>query len=146
MSGGTQVTRDVNGTSGFIGVSMPVPLFDRGRGPIARATADIAASERALEAEAAEARADLERAATVLAQRREALARFEQTVAGATPALRQMAEDAYREGTADILDLLDSMRAMRDIQLSRIQQLEATTLAEEEVVAAAGLDTPPVTP
>jgi outer membrane protein TolC len=51
-----------------------------------------------------------------------------------------MAEDAYREGSADILDLLDANRSLRDFQLARIQQLEAVKLAEESVVGAAGLD------
>jgi cobalt-zinc-cadmium efflux system outer membrane protein len=56
------------------------------------------------------------------------------------PTLRRMAEDAYREGSADILELLDANRSLRDFQLARVQQLEAVKLAEEDVIAAAGLD------
>jgi hypothetical protein len=32
------------------------------------------------------------------------------------------------------------MRSLKDIQLTHVQQLEATKLAEEAVVSAAGLD------
>jgi outer membrane protein TolC len=56
------------------------------------------------------------------------------------PTLRRMAEAAYQEGSADILELLDANRSLRDFQLTRVQQLEAVKLAEESVVSAAGLD------
>ena len=55
------------------------------------------------------------------------------------PTLRRMAEDAYREGSADILELLDANRSLRDFQLTRVQQLEGVKLAEETVIGAAGL-------
>ena len=54
-----------------------------------------------------------------------------------------MAEDAYREGSADILELLDAMRSQKDIAIAHVQQLEVAKLAEESLVAAAGLDAPP---
>ena len=142
VSGGTQVTNDVTGTSAFFGFSMPLPFFDRNQGAIAKANAQVNADQRALEAELAEAHADVERAANVLVRRREALTRLESQVVQRTPILRQMAEDAYREGSADILELLDAMRSLKDIQLTHVQQLESTKLAEEAVVSAAGLDAP----
>src|SRR5262249_51784349 len=77
FSAGTQMTRDVTGTSTFFGFSMPLPLFDRGQGAIAKATAQIRSQDLALEAELAEARADIERATIVLAKRREALMELE---------------------------------------------------------------------
>ena len=57
------------------------------------------------------------------------------------PALRQMAEDAYREGSGNILDLLDAMRSQRTIQLSHVQQLESAREARGETLrAVTGLD------
>jgi cobalt-zinc-cadmium efflux system outer membrane protein len=142
VSGGTQLTTDVTGQSAFFGFSMPLPFFDRNQGAIAKANAQVDADQRALEAELAEARADVERVANVLVKRREALTRLESQVVQRTPMLRQMAEDAYREGSADILELLDAMRSLKDIQLTHVPQLESTKLAEEAVVSAAGLDAP----
>jgi cobalt-zinc-cadmium efflux system outer membrane protein len=140
VSGGAQLTNDVAGQSIFFGLSTPLPFFDRNQGAIAKATAQIDADQKALDAELAESRAEVERAATVLLKRREALTRLEGQVVQRTPMLRQMAEDAYREGSADILELLDAMRSLKDIQLTHVQQLESTKLAEEAVVSAAGLD------
>ncbi len=140
LSGGTQVTRDVNGTSAFVGFSLPLALFDHNQGAVARATAQIAAVDLSLQAGLGEARAAIERAATVLKKRREALQALEGAVMEQIPTLRRMAEDAYREGTADILELLDANRSLRDFQLARVQQVEAVKLAEETVIGAAGLD------
>ncbi len=146
VSGGHQTTRDVNGTSAFVGFSIPLSLFDHNQGAVARATAQSGAADLLLQAGLAEARAEIERAATVLQMRREALRAFEGAVADRLPALRQMAEDAYREGSADILELLDANRSLKDLQLARVQQLEAVKLAEEALTGAAGLDATEPTP
>jgi outer membrane protein, heavy metal efflux system len=143
FSAGTQMTHEVTGTSTFFGFSMPLPLFDRNQGAIAKATAQIRADDLTLEAELAEARADIERTTTVLAKRREALTELEARVVQRVPMLRRMSEDAYREGGADILELLDAMRSVKDIEIAHVQQLESAKLAEELVVAAAGLDVGP---
>jgi cobalt-zinc-cadmium efflux system outer membrane protein len=140
FSAGTQMTQSVNGTSMFLGFSMPLPFFDRNQGAIARANAQIRAEDLALNAELAEAHADIERATTVLAKRRAALSELETRVVQRIPILRRMSEDAYREGGADILELLDAMRSMKDIQIAHVQQLESSKLAEELVVSVAGLD------
>ena len=143
FSAGTQMTQSVTGTSTFFGFSMPLPFTDRGQGAIARASAQIRAQDLALEAELAEAHADIERATTVLAKRRAALDELETRVVQRVPSLRRMSEDAYREGGADILELLDAMRSVKDIQIAHVQQLESSKLAEEVVVSVAGLDNQP---
>jgi outer membrane protein, heavy metal efflux system len=140
LSGGTQTTRDVNGTSAIVGFSVPLLFFDHNQGAVAKATAQIDAADLSIQAGLAEARAEIERAATVLKKRRDALHVFEGAVSERVPTLRRMAEDAYREGSADILELLDANRSLRDFQLARVQQLEAVKLAEETVIGAAGLD------
>ena len=58
------------------------------------------------------------------------------------PLLRRMAEDSYREGRSSVLELLDASRTWREIAELRIHQRELARLAEEDVVAAAGLDAP----
>jgi cobalt-zinc-cadmium efflux system outer membrane protein len=140
FSAGTQMTQSVNGTSTFLGFSMPLPFFDRNQGAIAKANAQVRAQGLALDAELAEAHADIERATTVLAKRRAALNELETRVVQRIPMLRRMSEDAYREGGADILELLDAMRSVKDIQIAHVQQLESSRLAEELVVSVAGLD------
>jgi cobalt-zinc-cadmium efflux system outer membrane protein len=140
ISGGAQTTRDVNGTSAFVGLSVPLPFFDQNQGPIAKASAQISAADLDLQAGLAEARAQIENAAAVLSKRKEGLQVFETSITQRVPVLRRMAEDAYREGNADILELLDANRSLRDVQLARVQQLEAVKLAEETLISAAGID------
>jgi cobalt-zinc-cadmium efflux system outer membrane protein len=143
ISGGLQTTREVTGTSALFGVSVPLPFFDRNQGAIAKATAQMTAADLELQAAQAEVRAQIENSALVLAKRKEALRTFEGAVTDRVPVLRRMAEDAYREGSADILELLDANRSLRDLQVERVQQLEAVKLAEETLISAASLDLGP---
>jgi cobalt-zinc-cadmium efflux system outer membrane protein len=140
LSGGALFTRQDTGTSVFFGASVPLPIFDRNRGAIARATAEIDAETRAAAAELAEARAEVERTRAVFVSRRQTLATVENDLVQRVPTLRRMAEDAYREGQGSILELLDASRSLKDIQLLHVKQLEMTKLAEEAVISAAGLD------
>jgi outer membrane protein, heavy metal efflux system len=87
-----------------------------------------------------EARAEIERTRATFASRRETLATVKSDVLQRVPTLRRMAEDAYRERRGSILELLDASRSLKDIQLLHVKQLELSKLAEEAVVAAAGLD------
>ncbi|HEX4439015.1 MAG TPA: TolC family protein [Thermoanaerobaculia bacterium] len=140
LNGGAQLTQDVRGTSAVFGLTLPLPLFDRNQGAVARARAQLDVETRHVQAETARARADLERAAETLAGRRRALGVIETEIEQRAPTLRRMAEDAYREGQAGILELLDATRSLKEIQILRIHQLESTKLAEQDVIAAAGLD------
>jgi cobalt-zinc-cadmium efflux system outer membrane protein len=142
LAAGAVVTDDVYSTSVYFGLSLPLPLFDRNQGAVARAAAEANADTLALEAEEAEARAEIERAAAVLRERRATLKTLEADVAQRVPELRRMAEDAYREGSGGILELLDAFGSLKDIRLRELQQQEAARLAEDEVIAAAGLDLP----
>jgi outer membrane protein, heavy metal efflux system len=142
LSGGALFTRQDTGTSVFFGASVPLPLFDRNRGPIARARAEIDAETRATNAELAEARAELERTRAVFVSRRQTLATVESELVQRVPTLRRMAEDAYREGQGSILELLDASRSLKEIELLHVKQLEMTKLAEDAVISAAGLDAP----
>jgi len=100
----------------------------------------LTAADLDLQASLAEAQAEVESAADNLAKRRAALSAFETSVGQRAASLQQMAEDAYREGSADILELLDANRSLREIQLTRVEQREAVKLAEEQVISAAALD------
>ena len=140
INGGTQTTRDVNGNSFVLGVSVPLQIFDRNQGPIAKAQARVAQVELQTKASLAEARAEIDHAAAVLRQRLETRQAYLRSVGERLPNLQKMAETAYREGAADILELLDAQRSLRDYELTKVQQSEAVTLAEEAVIASAALD------
>ena len=142
LAAGTLVTRDENSTSAFFGVSVPLPIFDRGQGTIGKALAEEHAETLALDAEITDARAALVRSSALLVKRREALARLEREVMERMPTMRRMAEDAYREGAGTILELLDAFRTAKERRLLHAEQLEKVKLAEAEVVATAGIEEP----
>ncbi|MCK8502810.1 TolC family protein [Myxococcus fulvus] len=146
LEAGAVVTRREDSTIGYLGLSLPMPLFDRNQGAIARASAEVDAETRALDAEVAEARAELTRAHAVLAGRHRALATLERDVVERLPTLRRMAEDAYREGRGSILELLDAFRSLKDLRLQHLEQREAVQQAEAAVLFASGLETLPQTP
>ncbi len=139
---GAQVTHNADSVSAVWGLSVPLPFLDRNQGPIARASAEVESQAMAVEAESAEAHAEVERARGVLLKRREALASLEQQVVDRLPALRKMAEDAYREGRTGILELLDAFRSARELRVQDLQQRESAKLAEAVVISASGLDAP----
>lgn len=136
---GTLLTQREDSAAVLFGFSMPVPIFDRGQGAIARAEAEVRAGERAVAAELAESRAELERAHAVFSQEKETLRLVEEQMVDRIPALQRMAEEAYRGGSTGILELLDSFRSVQEIRLTHLAQREAVKLAEADLIAAAGL-------
>lgn len=130
LSLGRTWTSEPFGAANFIGFSTEVPVFDSRQGPLARAQAELRAAERRREAVEAEAGVELQRLVEALRQRREALQRFERQVDLRSPALRHMAEDAYRLGRSTVLELIDAARTRADAQVTGID-LRALTVQQE---------------
>ncbi len=90
------------------GLSIPLPLFDRGQGALGRSNAEaMSARVRSQQTELL-ARREVESAAAVMRIRVVAWRRFRDIVAPDIERMRQMAELAYREGRASIVELLDA--------------------------------------
>lgn len=106
---------------------------------MARAEAEKQSAIRQRQLMVARTRRDLERAAELLARRRETLDRFADQVLSRVPKMRQMAEDAYRFGKGGLLDLLDASRSRTALRINYLDLLEAETQAELEVLRATGL-------
>jgi cobalt-zinc-cadmium efflux system outer membrane protein len=138
LSAGGQFTDNASSDSFVAGVSLGLPILDRGQGEIARATARAGAADLEMAARAAETRADLDRALDVLRQRRDALAHLDRDVMERLPDLRRMSEDAYREGSSDLLDLLDASRTRAAARQSRLDVVEAVVQTEIDVLALTG--------
>ena len=107
---GTAFTDQPYGNATYAGVSVDLPIFDRGQGGMARASAEKHAALLKRELLLAATRQELERAVAVLSRRRATLAEFDRDVLAPLPSLKQMAEDAYRLGKTGLLELLDSSR------------------------------------
>lgn len=139
VSVGSVWTNSPYSNTSYIGLSVELPLFDRKQGQIARAQAQKQQALLSLQSLAAESRADLERAAEILTQRKATLAKFESEALSRLPSLERMAEDAYRFGKGGLLELLDATRARTEIKLSYLSLLEALVKAEVDALSASGL-------
>jgi len=139
LSAGAALGQDAGNTTAVAGLSFPLPLFDRGQGPIARARAQQHAAELELQALREESHAELQRSVAVLERRREAMAELEKQVMERLPEMRRMAEDAYREGQGGILELLDALRSLTSVRQIHLDDLEAVKLAEIDSLFLAGM-------
>jgi cobalt-zinc-cadmium efflux system outer membrane protein len=138
LSLGRTWTNEPFGAANFIGLSTEVPLFDTRQGQLSKAQADLRAAERRREALEAEAEVELARLLDALAQRRAALERFERNVDVRSPALRQMAEDAYRLGRSTVLELIDAARTRVDARVTAIDLRTFAVQQELRILAITG--------
>lgn len=136
---GTAFTDKPYGNTSFSGVSVDLPIFDRGQGGMARAVAEKHASQLKRELLMATTRQELERAVDVLVRRRATLAKAEKEMIAPLSTLKQMAEDAYRLGQTGLIELLDSSRTRTEIRLNYLELLQNEVEAELDVMTAAGL-------
>jgi len=138
VTAGVEWHDPTGGEKGYLptfGISIPVPLWDRNRGPIAAARAGLLRAQAELEAaqrEGAAALAAAERsraAAAVSVERgRALLAHAERVVALSTR--------GYREGAFPITTVIDARRAARDVLRQYVQDLAALRAAESAAALA----------
>jgi len=130
-------TTDPEGIALTVGISIPLPLFDRNQGAIARARAQEHAAELEHHATTAELTADLTRAVAIERARHAAAAQFEADAIERLPRVRTMAEASYRAGQGGIVELLDALDAITEARLREIELVAAVLDAELDVRAAA---------
>lgn len=138
VSVGRSWTSEPYGSANFVGFSVEIPFLDSRRGPLARAESEASAATLRRELAEAEVAANMERYAGVIAARQNALQRHEQDAAHRLPALKSMAEDAYRLGRGTVFDLLDATRSRHEIQQARIDLLSALIDAQLRLLALGG--------
>jgi outer membrane protein, heavy metal efflux system len=130
-------TTDPQGIALTVGVAIPLPLFDRNQGAIARARAQQRAAELDHRATSDELTVDLARSTAVETARCAAVARFRAAAVERLPRVRTMAEAAYRSGQGGIVELLDALGAITEARLRDIDLVAAALDAELDVRAAA---------
>ena len=138
LSLGRTWTSDPFGAANFVGLSTEIPLLDTRRGPLDRAKAELQTAQRRREATESEVSAELLRLLDSLAQRRAALEQFNRNVGAGVPALKQMAEDAYRLGRGSVLELIDAARSRVDVRLTSVDLRAAIVQQELRIKALTG--------
>jgi len=130
-------TTDPQGIAVTIGVAVPLPIFDRNQGAVARARAHERATELEHRATTTELTAELARAVERARARRAAVAQFQADAIARLPKVRTMAEASYRAGQGGIVELLDALDAITEARLREIELVAAALDAALDVRAAA---------
>ena len=118
-------------TSSAVGVTIPLPLFNKGQTEVARFTAEQARSVSRREGLERRVRAEVLGALEALRLRQDAIEQYRREVEQAGSDLSRITKVAYEEGELGILELLDSYRINRQAAL---RALELQTLAKEAAI------------
>lgn len=117
-----------------LGVSIPIPLFNRNQGEVARTRSEQLRADFLAQAARNQVLQDVETAYASFESSRERVRLYERTYLSRAKESLEVEEFAYRQGAASLLDFLDAERTYRATQLAYRQQLAAhlTNLAQLE--------------
>ena len=119
-------------------VSVPLPIFDRNQGEIARTGYAITQSQQQQLAASGQVMTDVKDAYEGL-QTNDTIVRFYRSgYLDVAQKSRDISEYAYRRGAASLLDFLDAERSYRATQLAYRQSLASYLLALEQVRESVG--------
>lgn len=124
---------------GFVaGLSLNLPIFDRGQADAARARADRRGAAAALKLLERNVPPAIRGAYETWAARVVQATAFRTTQVGRIDQLLRSAETAYREGGGSIVELLDAYRTARDARLRELELRRDASLAELDLWLALG--------
>lgn len=121
-----------------VGLTLSVPLFDRGQGDRATARAARAAAEAELRVLDAAVAAEVRIARAQLDRRVAQARRFADAQLPRLDALIRAAETGYREGETSIVELLDAYRTARTVRARDLELRRDARLAELALALAIG--------
>jgi cobalt-zinc-cadmium efflux system outer membrane protein len=124
-------------TFGF-GFSIPIRIFDRNQGEIARSQAEIARVDAVRQATALQVLAALDTDLTTAATQRDRVLRLRDVYLPKATRARDTVEYAYRRGSQSLLDFLDAQRSYRETALAHLQALGAYLSAIYQLEADVG--------
>lgn len=136
----TQVFGNRNDTGAVIGVSVALPLFNKGQTEVARLTAEQTRTQARRDLLAQQISAAVAGAYDVYAARLDALNAFERETRDIGEELLQIARVGYEEGELGILQLLDAYRVQRQTELRRLELQLAVKEVEIELSRSAGYE------
>jgi cobalt-zinc-cadmium efflux system outer membrane protein len=126
-----------NNLFGF-GVSMPIRIFDRNQGEIARTRAEVLRTDALQQASAIQALAEVDNALSAVVVNREKVLLLRDTYLPKAQSVRETVEFAYRRGGVSLLDYLDAQRTYRETALEHIRTVGAYWSSVYQLEAAVG--------
>jgi outer membrane protein, heavy metal efflux system len=119
-----------------LGLSFPLPIWNRNRGNIKAAQAARQQSELALGKVSSQAQADLVHAEVAYQEARQRWQRYQDQIRPRATQVRQSIAFAYSKGGASLVDLLTAERDDNNVRLAAAQALADTASAAADLKAA----------
>jgi outer membrane protein, heavy metal efflux system len=129
--------------TGGIGVSVPLPLFYKQEGEIAKAGVNVNAARLFLRQTELGIRGEVMKAVASWKSADAIARRFEETVVGRIEKLRKAQEFAYQKGAASLLELIDAERNYKAMMLDYFTALANRSNARADVAMALGEEIKP---
>jgi len=120
----------------LVGVSFPLPLWNRNGGEIKAAQATVNQNAYALEKAKAQAASDIANAQVEYDEAAERLARYQNQILPKSQKVRESVAFAYEKGGASLTDLLEAERADNDARLAAAQAMSDTASAVADLKSA----------
>ncbi|HEV2488459.1 MAG TPA: TolC family protein [Candidatus Acidoferrales bacterium] len=124
-------------------VSIPLPIFDRNQGEIARTNAAIAQAQETEREASEQVMTDVRTAYETVKTNDQTLQIYQSGYLDQAKQSADISQYAYQRGAASLLDFLDAERSYRDTELAYRQQLASYMLALEQLREAVGTRTLP---
>lgn len=144
VSGVGGLKRQSDGFNGlFLGLSIPLPLFDRGAGTVETTEARVLSAEERLVLTSRQVENDLRRAIESYQSLRGRSELLGDNLLDEDPDLLQIAQVAYDAGEMDLVQLLDAAEALRGARTAQARlKADLWTAYYDLERAAGGFDTP----
>lgn len=133
LGGGVQRFEETDDSALVVGVSVPIPLFDRNQGGVREAVADVAKTRRLHEAAQVRMLAALSAAVSAMSVAWEEATTLRDDVLPKAQQAFEAAQDGYRQGKFDYLFMLDAQRTLFETQAGYVDAVEACHGAQADV-------------
>ncbi len=124
-------------TIGF-GFSLPLRIFDRNQGEIARTRAEVERAKALQQAAVTQALSEVDTAVSTLLTERQKVQALETVYLPKARQARDTVEYAYRRGGVSLLDFLDAQRTYRETALEHVRSLGNYQSAVDQLETAVG--------
>lgn len=127
------------GTNAVVfGVTMPLPIFNRNQGALARAEAERHRAEQLADAMSTAVRLDVQQALNAVSISAERVQYIQRESLDNARQARDTVQASYRLGAANLIDFLDAQRALRDTERTYNQALYDYRVSLFQLAAATG--------
>jgi cobalt-zinc-cadmium efflux system outer membrane protein len=132
--------RDFGQNTYFLGLELPLPLFDRNQGRIAEESAQARRIQNLLTWKELQVLREVESAFGNFVTHRDNVERIQQSVMDQVDQVARITSQSYLEGEASLLDYLDALRVQLDTSMDYYELLHQVKRARVDLEMAVGGD------